>query len=393
MSWQDGCLILQRDEEEIMTQLLNLNDMVCSRYYSRLIHLATSEKVDSTYLNDVLFHYHQLLWERMHSVTWKDVPDVYCGLFGLVTALLIILKADHLESKSIQDTKDFGDSVCNLQRLADLGILMGGKTYVLLLQQVLIRLKALNSQHIHLTHSYHEPSGNNLIRKQKIPKTKHATLRSPIAKVSTMSLQDFYEHYLLTDTPIVLTEAMQDWKALQTWHKVEYLQSVLGDRTVPVEMGASYLSPDYSASLMRGGDFIQHCLLTRDKQGYLAQHALLEQVAELQEDIVTPDFCCLLREEDGQTDEVLRNAWLGPCNTVSPLHYDCFHNLLAQVVGESCNPSPHTCHHASCSPVPFCVGCKFIRLYAPSCSHALRPMEGKMRNNRCPYIPLIYIRL
>jgi hypothetical protein len=55
----------------------------------------------------------------------------------------------------------------------------------------------------------------------------------------------------------------------------------------------------------------------------------------------------------GTKDGVRVNAWLGPAGTVSPLHYDRYHNLLAQVVGS-----------------------KYVRLYAPELGEQLYPQTS-----------------
>lgn len=74
----------------------------------------------------------------------------------------------------------------------------------------------------------------------------------------------------------------------------------------------------------------------RRETAYLAQHELFDQIPPLRRDIMTPDYCALLladEEDDGGAESVATNAWFGPGGTVSPLHNDPFHNLLAQVVG------------------------------------------------------------
>lgn len=76
---------------------------------------------------------------------------------------------------------------------------------------------------------------------------------------------------------------------------------------------------------------------------------LMPMVLDEQEDFV-----------DAQSDpyRVMTQAWFGPIGTISPLHYDAYHNLLAQVASY-----------------------KYVRLYAPNQSERLYPLTGKMKNN------------
>lgn len=63
--------------------------------------------------------------------------------------------------------------------------------------------------------------------------------------------------------------------------------------------------------------------------GYLAQHRLFDQIPELLDDIIIPDYCAF--GEEG-IDNVDMNIWIGPAGTVSPLHFDPKNNIFCQVV-------------------------------------------------------------
>nr|XP_028944515.1 lysine-specific demethylase JMJ30-like [Malus domestica] len=129
----------------------------------------------------------------------------------------------------------------------------------------------------------------------------------------------------------------------------DYLTKVAGDRTVPVEVGKNYLYPEWKQGLITFSQFLERIQANGSASAaptYLAQHPLFDQIHELREDICIPDYCFAGGGE-------LRSA-----GTVTPLHHDPHHNVLAQVVGK-----------------------KYVRLYLASLSEELYPYTEIMLCN------------
>ncbi|CAK7234371.1 hypothetical protein SBRCBS47491_008925 [Sporothrix bragantina] len=164
--------------------------------------------------------------------------------------------------------------------------------------------------------------------------------------------------------PLVLSNMLDRWPARQPhkrpWSSPAYLhwRTLRGRRLVPVEVGRSYVDDGWTQAIVPFADVLKELSsgeVAVKGPTYLAQHALFTQMPRLQSDISIPDACYTTttteEESDGDGDgDVLMNAWLGPPGTITPLHTDPHHNLLAQVVGH-----------------------KYVRLYAPEQTAALRP--------------------
>ncbi|XP_022241372.1 lysine-specific demethylase 8-like isoform X2 [Limulus polyphemus] len=179
-----------------------------------------------------------------------------------------------------------------------------------------------------------------------------------VLQVASPSLETFEATYMKQLQPVIITQAIDYWPALSThrW-STDYLLQVAGPRTVPVELGARYTDVNWSQKLMTVQKFVDTYILKKNGQtdvAYLAQHQLFDQIRELREDISIPTYCCLA-ETDNEVDI---NGWFGPEGTVSPLHYDPKHNLLAQIVGK-----------------------KYVRLYSEETTPFLYPYEERLLNN------------
>lgn len=235
-----------------------------------------------------------------------------------------------------------------------------------------------------------------------IPK-RAPVLRYHVPRVNSPSLSDFQTRVGDTKThiPIIITGAMKHWPALdeRPWNSPGYLleQTLGGRRLVPVEIGRSYTDDGWGQRIVTFREFLQTYMIDPDtnddlrvtessstdslqnneidvnsikspqessqrkkkQTGYLAQHDLFAQIPSLRADISIPDYCyCdpapsphLAHIKPTQKlEEPLLNAWFGPAGTISPLHTDPYHNILAQVVGY-----------------------KYVRLYAPEETKNLSP--------------------
>jgi lysine-specific demethylase 8 len=155
--------------------------------------------------------------------------------------------------------------------------------------------------------------------------------------------------------PVVIEDLIHHWRAVWRWKDVSYLRSISGYRTVPVEIGQHYIHTDWSQHLMTLNEFID-IYITAEKPpsnhedagkiGYVAQTELFEQIPKLKADFTIPEYTSM-----SEKDTLIVHAWYGPGGTISPLHQDPYHNLLAQPVGS-----------------------KYIRLYAPN--EPVYPHEG-----------------
>jgi len=294
----------------------------------------------------------EIAWERLHSGRWNQVPLVYREAYGTCQ---IIFAQHHVKA---------GDEKEAL-KLLDMCLLMGGERSHSIAHQIISKLPS--SKHL----SSERDSAPNQRPRLKMPRMsalsptpsdppRHCGSCQPLQRVSRPSLEQFLTEHMNAQVPVIITDSIAHWPALcdkeRSWSDLRYLKQTAGLRTVPVEIGESYMSDSWSQELMPFSSFVDRFVVGEERsvleggserpRGYLAQHQLFDQVPELRRDVCVPDFCSLLRADErgaeaggchdattASTEAVALNAWFGPAGTVSPMHHDPRHNLLAQVVG------------------------------------------------------------
>lgn len=159
------------------------------------------------------------------------------------------------------------------------------------------------------------------------------TAHCDIPQLDAPSLTEFHSRCYQQLQPALLLNTINHWPSLSKWRDLNYLLEVAGNRTVPIEIGSNYTSDEWSQQLVKVRDFLYRQFGNDDQSEqqveYLAQHELFAQIPALKADICIPDYCSV----GACPGDVDIKAWLGPRDTISPMHTDPKHNLLCQVFG------------------------------------------------------------
>uniref|UniRef100_A0A7N0V8L9 JmjC domain-containing protein n=1 Tax=Kalanchoe fedtschenkoi TaxID=63787 RepID=A0A7N0V8L9_KALFE len=275
----------------------------------------------------------EMAWEQLHSGPWSSVLPVWRDAYSM--ACLHVAKAQYARGE-----------LKEAFRVLDMGLIMGGTLLRKDLDAALHRLSAetANADTVAAKGKDEEEGAQKSASGRKANEVDEAEVLRALPRKS------------LSCSPVIISDSMAHWPARKKWGDMEYLKRVAGERTVPVEVGKNYLCSDWKQELITFSEFLRRIQSfdgTSDDPTYLAQHPLFDQISDLRKDILIPDYCFA-----GGGELRSLNAWFGPAGTVTPLHHDPHHNILAQVVGR-----------------------KYVRLYPASISEELYPYSETMLHN------------
>jgi hypothetical protein len=157
-----------------------------------------------------------------------------------------------------------------------------------------------------------------------------------IERREKVTREEFLEKYYSTNTPVILTNMMDDWKAMSSWCP-EYLKSQYGDVEVEIQSNRNS-DPNYEINkenhkrIIKLAQYVDHVVTSGETNDYymVANNSNLEreELKSLLNDInMLPE---LLDSSDTKGKVFF---WFGPVGTITPLHHDTANLMMAQVYG------------------------------------------------------------
>ncbi|KAF2262733.1 Clavaminate synthase-like protein [Lojkania enalia] len=353
----------------------------------------------------------RLAYQKLHDVPYKEVKACWRRLYtdaALWKALRLLERLEGELRGEPEENDGNEDLTTKIVRVLDMALILAGAPgREEIVELIFSALRGVlegeqrrdeigrPSKRRRLDHQDKGPTFQETVM-DRFPLTalNEPRFRCPMSRVENISLEAFQSRIEKPDIqPFIITGAINHWPALneRPWAKPSYLLShtLGGRRLVPIEIGRSYTDQGWGQKIVSFSEFMTkyiaqphttsspqkllHESSSRSKVdkneepnriGYLAQHDLLTQIPSLRPDLCIPDYCYASPPPHTlphitsvpKLTEPLLNAWFGPSGTISPLHTDPYHNILAQVVGY-----------------------KYLRLYAPEETASLHP-RGRDEN-------------
>lgn len=156
-----------------------------------------------------------------------------------------------------------------------------------------------------------------------------------IERRSQVPRQEFFREYHGANRPIILTDAMRNWPAMDRWTP-GYLQHVCGYEVVQVMSGRSSdplyeIASDRRKTAMPFSEYVDKVVTAGETNDFylVAQNEFMRSSGgqKLYQDILPPPEYL-----DDRRDGFVF-MWFGPSGTITPLHHDTADIFLAQVRG------------------------------------------------------------
>jgi ribosomal protein L16 Arg81 hydroxylase len=156
-----------------------------------------------------------------------------------------------------------------------------------------------------------------------------------IERRNKITKEEFLEKYYSTNTPLILTDMMSDWQAIEQWCP-EFLKSKYGSAEVEVQVDrnadSNYeINTQKHKKIVFFNEYIDRVVGSGATNDYymVANNQTLEreEFKSLLDDIVMPEF---LNSQDTKQKVFF---WFGPSGTITPLHHDPMNLIMAHIYG------------------------------------------------------------